>query len=131
MREGKKLAENSTAERKRGRGPGRPFQKGQSGNPGGRPREEREVVEALRKKGLELVDALLKLALRKKNPNVKAIEIAFERAYGKARTLVELSGRDGEPIAFDLTRLTDEQLDQFERLHEIVTGGGDAPAEPH
>lgn len=108
-----KLAENSRAEpakKKRGRGPGRPFKAGKSGNPGGRPKDEREVVDALRLKGAELAEALLKLALAKK-PNVKAIAIALDRAYGKAKQVVEVGGKDGGPIRhrLDFSKLTIEQ----------------------
>jgi hypothetical protein len=44
------FAENSDVTAKR-RGPGRPFQKGQSGNPGGRPKTKpfREALEAVLK----------------------------------------------------------------------------------
>jgi hypothetical protein len=66
---------------------GRRFRPGHSGNPGGRPKEEREVVEALRLRGLELAEKLIALGLK---GNVRAIEVAFNRAYGKARQVVEL-----------------------------------------
>lgn len=111
----RKSAQNSGAQRKRPRG--RPFPKGTSGNPGGRPKEEREVVEALRLRGQELVEALLKLALAKK-PNVKAIGIALDRAYGKAKQVVEVGGANGGPIRhqLDFARLSLEQRQQLRAL---------------
>lgn len=99
-------------------------------NPTGRPHDEREVIEALRLHGPELVEALLKLALRKKNPSVEAIKVALAYAYGKPREKVELTGADGGPIEWDLSRLTDEQLNVLEQIHSIAKGGADA-AEPH
>ena len=93
-------AQNSGAERKKAKPRGRPFPKGKSGNPGGRPREERDVVEALRLKGQDLVDALLRLALAKK-PNVLAIKEAFDRAYGKAKQEVNFTAQINAAIDFD------------------------------
>lgn len=116
----KTLAENSGSEpARRGRGYGRPFPKGQSPNPGGRPREERELVEALRLRGVDLANKLIELALK---GNVKAIEVALSRAYGKPRERVELTGADGGPVKMDLTRLSDEELSTLERIVRKGTG---------
>lgn len=93
---------------------------GPSPNPGGRPREEREVVEALRLHGDELVAALLKLAIGKK-PNVKAIAEAFNRAYGKAKQVVELTGTGGGPLRIDLKNLSKEDLDALEAIATRAT----------
>lgn len=117
-----KPAQNSGPERKMPKG--RPFAPGTSGNPGGRPREEREVVEALRLHGLELVEALLRASLAKK-PNVKAIAEALNRAYGKAKQVVELTGANGGPLEIDLSKLTTEQV---RTLRELVAAA--TPATP-
>jgi hypothetical protein len=95
---GKRSAQNSGAERKP-KPRGKPFPKDVSGNPGGRPKEEREVVEVLRMKGKELAEKLLELAL--KEDNVKAIAIAFDRAYGKAKETVDLTATVKKEIDFD------------------------------
>lgn len=116
-------AQNSGPEQRRAKPRGRGFKKGESGNPGGRPKEEREVVELLRLHGEEYVRALLKL-VRAKKPNVRAVEVAMDRAYGKAKQVVELGGRDGGPIQLDLTRLTVEQLRQW---IELAKAAGEAP----
>jgi hypothetical protein len=93
------------------------FPKGTSGNPGGRPKEEKEIIEALRRRGDELVAALFRAALRKK-PDVRAITEAFNRAYGKARQLVELSGKDGGPLEIDYSKLSVEQLEELRSILE-------------
>lgn len=84
-------------------------------NPGGRPKEEREVVEALRAKGHVLVKLLLRAA---RKGNVKAIEVAFDRAYGKAKQVVELGGEGGGPIRLDASKLTREERDLVRRLRD-------------
>ena len=78
------MAENSNKTATR-RGPGRPFQKGQSGNPGGRPKVAPEVRELAKEHGprafarvVELMDskdALLALA---------ACKEVLNRAYGRS-----------------------------------------------
>jgi hypothetical protein len=72
---------------------------GPSPNPGGRPKEEREVVEILRLKGRELAEKLLEVALE--DGNVKAIAEAFNRAYGKPKETVEFSGTVKREIDFE------------------------------
>src|SRR5919109_631123 len=64
-RRGATVAENSdgsASSGKRGRGPGRPFKPGQSGNPGGRPRALTELKERIQLRGADLVDHLLAIA---------------------------------------------------------------------
>jgi phosphoheptose isomerase len=70
---------------------------------------------ARRLHGDQLVKALLRAALAKK-PNVKAIAEAFNRAYGKAKQVVELTGANGGPVRIDLKRLTKEDLDALEAI---------------
>jgi hypothetical protein len=55
------MAENSPKQRKR-RGPGRPFQKGQSGNPGGRPKmamELRNRADKLAPAAFKIIETLM------------------------------------------------------------------------
>lgn len=60
------MAENNEKVRKKPRGPGRRFQPGQSGNPGGRPKGYAGLAQAVREKvgddGAALIDALFMLA---------------------------------------------------------------------
>ena len=75
---------------------GKPFPKGVSGNPGGRPRrtlEEIQLEEACRQKTPEALAVVFSLMREAKNERVKlaAAQIVLERGWGKARERVELS----------------------------------------
>lgn len=74
---------------KTARGRGRPFQKGQSGNPRGRPKQTKEQKDALamiRDMAPEAAERLREII---RDPDVstkdllKAIEIIFDRTFGK------------------------------------------------
>ncbi len=66
------------------------FQKGQSGNPGGRPKlthQQKDVLEELRLLAQEVPDVLRGLLHDPKAPaavRLKAVEIILDRTYGKA-----------------------------------------------
>lgn len=105
-------------ERQKLRPRGRPFAAGESGNPGGRPKEERELVEALRLRGVDLANKLVQLAMK---GNVRAIEVALNRAYGKPRQVVEFKGDDSRP-RWDLSKLSREEISQLRALGEKAGG---------
>lgn len=89
--------ENSGPETKRRRKPplGRPFPKGVSGNPGGRPKEAKQLREALALEG----EALLKELLRQvKEGNTAALLRALEYVLGKPAQDLQLSGAEGGPL---------------------------------
>lgn len=93
----------------RRRGPGRPFQPGQSGNPGGRPKSD--VARLIREKtgdGETLVEFLLavkdndKEVLKgeaKMQERVRATELLLERGWGKAAQPMEHSGAEGQALS--------------------------------
>lgn len=74
------------------------FQKGKSGNPGGRPKSDSEFREACREKSLtalEVVENIMHSA-KYASDRLKAATWIMEQAYGKAPQPMELSGKDGE-----------------------------------
>ncbi len=82
---------------------GKPFRKGQSGNPGGRPKEVAEVRELARKHG---PDAIKKLAalLKSKDERVVlgAVKELLDRGYGKSAQAITGEGGE-EPVAVTFT----------------------------
>ena len=68
---------------------GRPFQRGRSGNPGGRPKAAHNIQELARKHAPEAIDVLVQIMLNEKAPpnaRVAAANTLLDRAYGKAPT---------------------------------------------
>jgi len=85
--------------------PATEFKPGQSGNPNGRPKKLPELDKLLadvlgeEKDGITAAEAILK-ALRAKaaKGDVRAIEVLLDRAYGKAKVGIELTGKDGASL---------------------------------
>lgn len=75
---------------KTARVPGRPFQKGQSGNPRGRPKRTKEQKDALAMirdmapEAAEQLKNILQDPDTKTTDKLRAIELIFDRAFGKA-----------------------------------------------
>src|SRR5688572_3142156 len=71
-------------------GPGRPFQKGQSGNPTGRPKRDREIEELARQHTPAAIAALAE-ALNGKD-RVAAANVLLAYGWGKPRQPIEHGG---------------------------------------
>jgi hypothetical protein len=77
-----------------------PWEKGQSGNPSGRPKLNREV-QALAKEATPEAFSRLKAIMRQQKDIKAALQAALaiiERGYGKVRQAVEVTGADEGPI---------------------------------
>jgi hypothetical protein len=73
------------------------FQKGQSGNPGGRPKENNEVKELARQHGPEAIERLVYwMKSDNAKASVSACNVLLDRGYGKAPQAI--TGEDGGSI---------------------------------
>jgi hypothetical protein len=82
------VAENS-GDAPRGRGPGRPFQPGQSGNPGGKPKKLEELSAKIGEFDAELLERLLEIARHGEHKDsVSAIKLLWGYRFGMPRQVV-------------------------------------------
>lgn len=93
------------------------FAKGQSGNPGGRKKQDIAVIRACQDMGLEAVIILGEIMrdsdMDPKN-RITAIKEILDRAYGKATATVSLGDDAGEAIRQIIFRPWDYNLDGVE-----------------
>lgn len=84
--------------------PGKPFEKGKSGNPGGRPKAEADVKALARQ---HTAEAIKTLATWMRSDNAKASVSAsaalLDRGWGKPGQALELTGADGAPLLSGIT----------------------------
>lgn len=75
-----------------------PFQKGQSGNPGGRPKEDDEIKRLAREHGPAAISRLVEwMASDNAKASVSAANVLLDRGYGKPPQAI--TGEDGTPLA--------------------------------
>lgn len=82
-----------------------PFEKGRSGNPGGRPKEDAEVKALAREHGPAAIRKLAAL-MECGNPRteVAAATALLDRGFGKpAQAIIATGDEDGGPIRHSLT----------------------------
>jgi hypothetical protein len=88
------------------------FRKGESGNPGGRPKVLGEVQELARQYAPTAIVELARLALKAKSETARiaAIRELLDRGYGRSRQAVEVSAPAGDPLHLLL-----EEIDALSR----------------
>ena len=84
------------------------FAPGQSGNPGGRPKDEHRVAELARSYTLEAIDTLVELMREGKDERIRgtAAQALLDRGWGKAKVEV-VTGTEGSYL--DVLRAVNER----------------------
>jgi hypothetical protein len=88
------------------------FRKGQSGNPGGRPKVLGEVQELARQYAPSAIVELARLSQKAKSETARiaAIRELLDRGYGRPRQAMEITAPAGDPL-----QLLFEELDALSR----------------
>lgn len=106
-----------------------PFEKGKSGNPGGRAKvklaDGRTLTDLAREHTVDAVDTLAEIMRDRKQPGSARVAAATQilnRGWGQAPQTITLTE---VPVTPDLSSLTDEQLEALETLRALapLTGG--------
>lgn len=101
------------------------FVKGKTGNPGGRPKIPKCVVEAAKAHTVDAIKALAEIATSGSDDSarVKAAEALLNRAWGKPVETHALTGANGEPLLpkQDLSKLSENELLTMHALASKIT----------
>lgn len=96
------------------------FEKGKSGNPGGRPKRDINLVRACKDfnaEGLRILKNIARKKSHRQNDRIRAVELILAYGNGKPKQGVEISGPDGGPV----TIASADLLAQLERLERALT----------
>src|SRR5262249_49138624 len=97
------------------------FQPGVSGNPGGRPKEVREVKVLARERTATAIETLTKIMEDPKAPpaaRVAACRELLDRGYGRPESALTAKIETTQPTEeFDASQLTDAEFEQLQELH--------------
>jgi hypothetical protein len=105
--------------------PGRKFKRGQSGNPGGRPKAIVEVATAARERTLEAIETLTSIMRSTKATpaaRVSAATALLDRGWGRAPQTIDLRQHA------DFRTLTDDELTAIAAGEIMAPNGGGDPA---
>lgn len=103
------MADNSTDAAKPARGPGKPFAKGQSGNPGGKPKKLEELAASIREFDDELRDRLLLIVRNDEAKEViAAVKLLWSYAHGNPRQVVTDADGNSVPLGLIILPARDE-----------------------
>jgi hypothetical protein len=111
----------------------KPFPKGKSGNPKGRPKSAlRDIKDVLKdllsqeKNGTQLIDGLMSVVVNKAlKGDLKAVDMLLSYTFGKATQRTEVTGAEGEAIEVkhDLSKLNIDELKQLKEITTKLEGG--------
>jgi hypothetical protein len=110
-----------------------PFKKGHSGNPSGKPKGTRDLAKKILEKtkdGEELVEKLLSLArgeVKRARPadQLKAIEMLFDRAYGKSVAHTDVTGDVQVGVTYrNMDNFSDDELRELVSLRKELVAAG-------
>ena len=109
------------------------FQPGASGNPAGRPRTAkfneaaREIAAEVDKKGTSGAEKLARYCFtRALRGSTRHLQIFLAYALGRPKQLIEVSGPDGQPVAFKAMNMSRDEVEA--RVAELVKKAAADPA---